>query len=64
MPVCCDCELKILENRENGYCHEVKRSLRLSTDVMCTDCIFCQQREEKDFISKLPFLLALEGWGC
>jgi hypothetical protein len=60
----CDCELKILENRENGYCREMKRSLRLSTDVMCMDYIFCQQNEEKFFISELPFLLALEGWGC
>jgi len=39
----------------------VKRSLRLSTDVMCRDYNFCQQREEKVFISELPFLLALEG---
>jgi hypothetical protein len=63
MPVCFDSELKILENRENEYCREVKRSLHLSTDVMCTDYIFCQQSEEKVFISELPFLLALESWG-
>jgi hypothetical protein len=64
MPVCCGCELKILENCENGYCCEVKRSLHLSIYVMCMDYIFCQQSEEKVFISELPFLLALEGWGC
>ena len=64
MPVCCDCELKILRNRANGYCREVKRSLCLSTEVMCTDYNFCQQREGKVYISELPFLLALEDWGC
>jgi hypothetical protein len=48
IPVCCDCEMKILENRENGYCREVKSSLCFPL-MWCVQIIIFANRGKKKF---------------